>query len=211
MDEIITKFCELAPFSQLDFHGIGHVHIQEGDTPSCKIEAHTRIMPYIVTQVVNNTLVIRYRHLSIFPPIDIGPINFYVTVNGLRKIRANGAGSIHCPHLASDQFDLVFRGAGAASLTLDAVDINTSISGASRVQLAGKATRQSVEINGAGACLAEDLQSQWCRVSVNGAGKAKVSVAEHLDATISGAGRVLYRGNPTIQQRVSGAGAISRI
>ncbi|MBN1315395.1 MAG: DUF2807 domain-containing protein [Anaerolineales bacterium] len=208
---VITQDRPVEPFNRISLEGIGHVMITEGDTPSCRIEAEASIMPYIVTQVINDTLCIRFRRIPFFSLNTNDPINFYVTVTSLNGIELSGAGRITCPQLVADQFDLRLSGAGTAALAVESTEISTRISGASRVQLAGKAVRQSVNISGAGACLAEELASQWCRVRISGAGKARVSVTEHLDASIHGAGSVSYTGNPTIKRKVSGAGRIRQM
>jgi hypothetical protein len=68
-----------------------------------------------------------------------------------------------------------------------------------------------LEISGAGNCIAEDLDSQWCRVRISGAGKALVSVTEHLDASVNGAGSISFTGNPTVKRKISGAGRVRQI
>ncbi len=56
-----------------------------------------------------------------------------------------------------------------------------------------------------------DLLSENARVDITGAGSAEVYASVKLDAQVSGAGSVNYKGNPTnVKQEVSGAGSVSR-
>ena len=53
------------------------------------------------------------------------------------------------------------------------------------------------------------LQTQTTELSISGAGRADVDVSESLKVAISGAGKVVYSGNPKrVEKDISGAGSI---
>jgi hypothetical protein len=41
-------------------------------------------------------------------------------------------------------------------------------------------------------------------------GKAQVNVRDTLDATVSGAGSIVYLGTPAVTQHVTGAGSVNK-
>ena len=64
-------------------------------------------------------------------------------------------------------------------------------------------------IEGAGSLHAEALRSRRCRIRISGSGDAEVFVSEMLDASIDGAGDIVYFGSPAgIKKRITGAGDI---
>ena len=82
--------------------------------------------------------------------------------------------------------------------------------GATRTTLSGTAGSLSASMTGASRLDAEDLQTRTSELSISGAGRAEVFASEKLRAAISGAGKVLYAGNPkTVEKRITGAGKIS--
>jgi len=87
-------------------------------------------------------------------------------------------------------------------------NLETRLSGAADVELAGTADRHDARISGAGSVQARTLVTARTSVSISGAGSCAVNAAEELDARISGAGSVSYEGNPRVTQRISGAGSV---
>lgn len=81
--------------------------------------------------------------------------------------------------------------------------------GASKVILDGKIDELTAGMTGASKLVAEALQTRRAELSLTGASKAEVNVTDTLKASITGAGKVVYAGNPrTVQRSVTGAGSI---
>lgn len=82
-------------------------------------------------------------------------------------------------------------------------------SGAARVILDGKIEELLVDMTGASKLEAESLQTKTAEISTTGAGHAEVAVSDTLKVSITGAGKVIYSGNPkSIEKHVTGAGSI---
>ncbi|MCP2936704.1 DUF2807 domain-containing protein, partial [Salmonella enterica subsp. enterica serovar Typhimurium] len=57
-----------------------------------------------------------------------------------------------------------------------------------------------------------DLKSENTKVEISGAGDAEVFASVQLDARVSGAGSVKYKGNAaSVNQKVSGAGSVKKV
>jgi len=89
---------------------------------------------------------------------------------------------------------------GAARLTA---------SGAAKVFLDGTVDDLVTDMTGASRLEAESLQTKTAEISSTGASHAEVAVSESLKVSITGAGKVIYSGNPpTVEKHISGAGSI---
>jgi hypothetical protein len=136
-----------------------------------------------------------------------------ITINlrQLDRLETAGAVSVGADKLHGEtlRFDL----AGASSLRigeLQATTLKLDGSGATKIEIAGKVTRQDVDLSGAGSYAAAQLSSDDASVEVSGAGKAVVNARNTLAVDISGAGKVEYVGDPKLKQTISGIGKVAR-
>jgi Putative auto-transporter adhesin, head GIN domain len=101
---------------------------------------------------------------------------------------------------------------GAARLTADQLsgpNFAVESTGAARVHLDGKVDDLITDMTGASRLEADSLQTRTAEISSTGASRAEVAVSESLKVSITGAGKVVYSGNPpTIEKHVTGAGSI---
>ena len=117
------------------------------------------------------------------------------------------------PHrLETERFALSISGAAKVRLSGIAVkSLETRLSGAADVEMAGSADRHDVHMSGAGSVHASKLAVKNATVVISGAGSCAVNATNELDARISGAGSVSYTGDPRVTQRVSGAGSVRQV
>ena len=67
-------------------------------------------------------------------------------------------------------------------------------------------------MTGAGKAHCYELLSETTKVDISGAGDADVFASVKLDAQVSGAGSVTYKGGATnVAQQVSGAGSVKKV
>ncbi len=77
--------------------------------------------------------------------------------------------------------------------------------------LTGKAAEESITVEGAGSIHGFELESSRCTVLLSGTGSAEVNVTQHLEATVSGVGSVVYTGNPQeVVPHISGVGSVQK-
>jgi hypothetical protein len=106
---------------------------------------------------------------------------------------------------------LKVKHSGAGNLTVKSLTVESLTvehSGVGNINLSGQAARQDVHLSGAGNYSARDLESQDVAVRQSGVGNAHVWAVTTLDAGLSGAGNIDYRGTPAVTQKVSGVGHI---
>jgi hypothetical protein len=90
-----------------------------------------------------------------------------------------------------------------------AAEIKTKISGAGDVTLKGTAQLLDAAVSGAGDLKASNLEADKVKAKVSGAGNAKIFAKQSIDADVSGAGDIIYKGNPAERNvNISGSGSV---
>jgi len=181
-----TETRAVGEFSRVELSGAADVETSIGPVQSVEVTLDDNLLPLIETKVDSGTL-------------RINSTKNYNTSLGLKvKIVApsfegftvSGAANLHAVGLAGKTFSLNISGAGNADLqgSVDALEVH--VSGAAKIRTFG-------------------LTAKQVKIDLSGAGNAQVTATESLDATVSGAGYVQYRGHPTkVTQNVSGAGSV---
>jgi hypothetical protein len=96
-------------------------------------------------------------------------------------------------------------------MDIDAPEVKAQISGAGNMSMTGQTRNVEIDISGAGKAKCYDLMAETTKVDISGAGSAEVYASVFLDAHVSGAGSVKYKGNATkVSQQVSGAGSVKK-
>jgi hypothetical protein len=136
-----------------------------------------------------------------------------ITVNLRQLDHLDSAGAVSVAVDKLKAGELYVDLAGACTMTigeLEATTLKVDGSGATKIQIAGKVSRQEIGLSGAGSYDGGKLASEEASVDVSGAGKAVVNARKSLSVDISGAGKVEYFGDPTLKQSISGIGKVSR-
>lgn len=127
----------------------------------------------------------------------------------LEGVELAGLGSVTLEEASGERLSVQVSGAGKVEAAVEVQNLTVSITGAGAVEVRGRAQALEASITGTGALRAGGLATQDARVLVSGAGSATVAPVETLDVTISGVGKVRYRGQPaTIHKDVGGWGKV---
>ena len=103
-------------------------------------------------------------------------------------------------------------GAGDIDMEVDAPELTTSISGTGTIKLKGQTKNFDIDLSGAGHALCFDLLSENTKVQISGVGTAEIYASVSIDADVSGAGHVKYKGNASnVKQQVSGVGSVEKV
>ena len=206
--DIITESREVSGFDRVNLSGFGQVTIEVGDKESLTVSTDDNIMPYVRTEVKNDTLTLDFDDKGInrsYNPTD--GIKFTLVVRELSRVDISGAGSMEVNELETESLRVDLSGAGTlevSSLIADELVIHQS--GAGSVVVSGKVKGQELSQSGVGSYHGADLESETAIIEISGAGSATLWATESLDVEISGLGHVVYYGNPRIVQKISGLG-----
>jgi hypothetical protein len=186
---LVTRSISLSQFSGVQLTGIGEVYVTQDTVQSIRVESDDNIIDRLSLEVHGSNLIIGIQKGS----YSHATIRIYVSMRSVELLELTGAGNF------------------AAVGPLDANALTCRIVGAGSVTLSGRASSETIMLEGAGSIYAFELESSHCSVLLTGAGSAEVTVTQHLEATISGVGNVTYAGDPPeVVSHLSGLGSIHR-
>ena len=189
----------------------GDLYITQGNQVSLEVKGDSDDLEDLITEVRNNTLVIKYERIGWNFGRD--RVSIYVTTPEISGISLGGSGKVISQNsLESDRLDLSVSGSGKMELQVEADEIEASISGSGNMTISGDADQVQLTISGSGNMDAEELMADRYEVRISGSGRSRIHVGDQLDAKISGSGSVYYKGDPDkVISNVSGSGRVKKL
>jgi len=176
----------IGAFTEIDAGGAFEIEWQ-GGSPALHITTDENLLSYVESDVSGDTLQLR-THEQIWPTHGIKVV---ISSPTRSAARIRGAVKLTAKQLTGPKFAL-------------------EASGASRVSLDGSVDELLADTTGASELEASGLQTRTAEISTTGAADAEIAVAEKLKVAITGAGKVSYSGNPTVEKHITGAGSVHR-
>lgn len=174
---------------------------------SISVEAESNLMPYIITEVSGNRLILRTPTNNCVDPQK--PIVIHVFAKNVGRLDISGSGSITTDPITTGDLAVNISGSGKISANTTATKVSANISGSGNIVLTGSATDANYRISGSGNIDASALISQNCYSVISGSGNIYCSATDKLDVTISGSGSVYYKGTPgSVNANISGSGKL---
>jgi Putative auto-transporter adhesin, head GIN domain len=199
----------VAAFTRIDNQMAVEINVTTKQTQRLDVSADENLLQYIKTEVIGGTLVISTDNFVENLTQKV-PMRITISMQTLEAITNSGVGTITASPVETTRLNLILSGAGnILTSNVKVSELSSTISGVGKVQTQGSAERATVRLSGAGNLQARDLAVQNANVTVSGVGTAYVSVSQVLDATISGAGNIVYYGKPaTLNSTVTGVGSV---
>lgn len=206
--KVIRETRVVPSFDAIDLSGAWDVTLKQGANQELTVETDENIMPLVRTEVVNGELRIEIKK----PVGHTTKMALFITVKDLKHIDASGAVDIRTETpIAVPELSIDASGASEAKMELAVQKLSLDFSGASKIKLNGTATDVRMDLSGASDIFAYELLAENYSIEISGAGNAQISVSKKLQAEVSGAGTIRYKGTPAeVSQDVSGAGSIRK-
>jgi hypothetical protein len=183
-----TEHRKLGSFSSVELAGSNNVTVRVGGRPSVVVKADENLLDRITTEVRADSLVIGNTPGSFTTE---SPLSVEVGVPSLSALALTGSGNVSV------------GGLDAESLTVD-------LSGSGTVIGSGRATRLEIILSGSGDAQLGPLVARDVKAVLSGSGDIFLTVTESLDASVPGAGAIVYAGDPRdVTTSITGSGAIS--
>ncbi len=208
---IETDERSVSAFDEVEVHGAMDVYVTQGELRPVRIEGDENLLKYIDIEQQGNAIEIRTR-----PGYNLRPkkkIKVYVTSPAYSRLDVSGACNIYSENkLSGNQpIELEVSGAGDIKVDVDAPKVTAGISGSGSVEMKGETRDFDLRLSGAGKARCYDMKAENTKVDISGAGSAEVYASVNLDAEVSGAGSVKYKGNAgKVNEHVSGAGSVKK-
>jgi hypothetical protein len=202
---------EVGEFTRIKVNYPAEVIILQGKTESVKIEADDNLLPQLSTDVKGETLLIQNDVKGWERRVEPSEyIKLTITVRDLQGLDFAAAGAVRLESLEVEGLEIELNGAGEIQIIdLQAQNLTARLDGVGSITASGKAKFVSVDVNGLGSFLGEELDSAKADATVDGMGSANLQVREHLTATINGMGSIGYLGSPEVTRRMNGAGSVT--
>lgn len=201
----------VSSFSEVEVHGAIDMYVIQGSEAPVRIEGDENLIEYIQVKTEGNRLEVRTR-----PGYNLRPtkkMKVYVTSPNYTELEVSGACNIYGERSLNLNNPIAMSVSGAGDIRMDITSpkVKARVSGSGNVDMKGQTKDLEIDISGAGEARCYDLLSENTKVEISGAGSAEVYASVFLDAHVSGAGSVRYRGNAgKVNQQVSGAGSVKK-
>lgn len=209
---IKTEDHSVSSFKNVEVSGSINVYVSQGDIQPVKVEGDENLLQYIEVAQEGDKIIVRDR--PGFNLMPTGDMRIYITAPIYNSIEVSGACDIigKTKIVNPENLELHASGAGDIKMEVDAPSLSADISGSGSIDLKGQTKDVDLGLSGAGHAHCFDLLSENTKVDISGAGSAEVFASVKLDAQVSGAGSVSYKGNaPTVNQHVSGVGSVNKV
>ncbi len=182
-----TRDLQNKAFNAVENRGPIRINVVDGQSTNVTVSADSNILPFIITEVVNNGLVVRLDK-NICSVLDLV---VDVKVPKLLLASQNGAGSFKVEALNESSFEAILTGAGA-------------------MELLGVSETANLTISGAGEFNAKDFSVKKATILHSGAGGMSVCATQSVDLALQGAGSIDVYCNPVeVKKDITGAGTIT--
>jgi Putative auto-transporter adhesin, head GIN domain len=178
----------VARFHAIDLTGANNVVVYVGGPRSVAVRVDDNLIKYVTTRVQAGTLAIgQTRSFTTNSPSSVE-----ISVPSLDAATLSGTGTFDVTGVQARHFVARMPGSGKLTVTGTAKTLDAELAGAGDVRLEG--------------LVANDVTA-----TVAGAGRLLVDATHNLNATVSGAGVIEYRGSPAkVTQHVTGIGSIAQ-
>lgn len=188
-------------------NGAMDLYIVQDQDFDCRVEAGSRKMKFIETEVIDGILYIDEEDNNV---ANDKQTKVYISKEFLNMIHLDGSGDIQGNGIETDHLDLRIDGSGDMDLELEgAITIDIDIDGSGDITLEGSAQTAVWSVEGSGDIDGRGFPLEQAFISIDGSGDVFVNVSDLLNVTIEGSGDVLYLGDPNeIITDITGSGHV---
>jgi hypothetical protein len=188
---------ELSGFDAVESASSFDVKVERGDTFAVHVHVDSNIAPLLRTRVAGGTLIIGSdEQVTDLVP---GP-HVTVTMPHLTKATLSGSGLFTAAGFQeNDPVALDLSGSGNLDFQGSAPTVEASLDGSGEINLAGSSDQVSLALDGSGSIDARALPARFGSVGLAGSGQVLATVAERVDVSLSGSGKIDLFGGAALQ------------
>jgi hypothetical protein len=205
-DDTNTRTYNIQPFTKIYLEGSFKVILEQGNQAGLKIKTDEDNFKYIDVQSDAQTLSLKI----VKKHFDFDELVLYVTFKDLEELVIEGGIRLETKgYVDLKDFYLHVEGGASVEMNIKASKIKVIGEGGVKFEFDGIADKLDASISGAGYLDAIDLKTKSCDISIQGVGAGSVYATESLNATISGVGKIRYKGDPHVYKKIEGVGIVS--
>ena len=211
---IVNEKRPISSFSELEIKGAFKVELSQTMTDHLVLSAPEKLLPYLVTEVRNGTLVIQPKRTAYLKNLRWEEVNIIIPLVALTSISQMGSGEVYSQDLLRSKFlRLNQSGSGRVFLRIKTHKTTIKNSGSGLIQLSGDSQKLEANLSGSGQLKLKTLTAKEGVFNVSGSGSVQTLCTHKLSAKVSGSGKIFYHGEPkeVINTKVSGSGLIQLV
>lgn len=205
-DEPGIRTYQVQPFTKIYLEGAFKVVLEQGAQSGLKIKTDEDNFKYVTVDSNPEILSLKItkKHFS------IDELVLYITFKDLEKLEIEGGVNLETNGYV-DLKDFILRVEGGATIEMNVKANRMDVVGEGGVKFEfdGVSEELDARISGAGYLDAIDLKTKKCDVKIEGVGAGSVYSTDFLNATISGVGKIRYKGDPKVFKKIEGVGVVS--
>jgi phage shock protein PspC (stress-responsive transcriptional regulator) len=211
-----TREFMLRDFDRVNIGSAFIVNIRPGEEYKVRVSGKKEDIADVRAVVSGRELEVKFDRGNFLKNLDRSKIQVDITMPSIAGLHFHGASEATVKgfdddhRVASDDVDIQLSGAAQAEVNIHTRRITVSVNGAAELELNGRADRLDAEVSSASKLRAFDFIAEEAEVDVSSAGLAEIHAKEKLMAEASSAGRVLYRGEASVDSNTSSAGSVRR-
>lgn len=209
--DVVLHTYEATGFTKIDHNIKGDMVLVKDSSQFVEVSTQQNIHDILDISVDGGTLKIRTKAAKSISSYE--ELKFYVHTPFVDYIRLAGSGTITADTgIVGSDFSCKIINNGRIELTsLDLTHIEVIISGAGSVKLQGTCDNSEFGVGSAGRVEAFDLQSAITDVQLKGNGSIETWTDVKLTVFISGTGGVYFKGDPEVNQTITGNGVLVKV
>ncbi len=138
-----------------------------------------------------------------------GELSGFRSSDGL-NLEVSGASELNMTDIKAGDSRFAVSGASTVTGTITAATADFNVSGASTIELTGSADEVDAQGSGASSVRLADFPTGNAKFNLSGASNGTTDVTDKLDVILSGASRLVYRGDPNLDSvSISGASTLN--
>jgi hypothetical protein len=207
---VVTETRQTASFDGLVVKVDADIYFTQNPVFKVELHAQENVLNEIETTVINNNLLIRFRHSNTRIHSNEG-ISIYVSCPDIRSVTVDGSGYLEASAPITPA-NLSLRVSGSGSILVNNVtttEIDAEIDGSGHINIeSGNANKANTRISGSGLLDAGGVMVKDADANISGSGNIKVFATQTLQARISGSGTIFYKGSPSVTTHITGSGTV---
>ncbi len=205
-DDSNVRTYNIQPFTRIYLEGAFKVVLEQGTQAGLKIKTDEDNFKYIDVESSVETLSLKITKKH----FNFDELVLYVTFKDLEKLEIQGGVNLETKgYVDLKDFSLRVEGGATVEMNMKANRVDVVGEGGVKFEFDGISDELIARISGAGYLDAIDLKTRKCDIRIEGVGAGSVYSTESLNATISGVGKIRYKGEPKVFKKIEGVGVIS--
>jgi hypothetical protein len=205
-DDTDTRTYAVQPFTKIHLEGTFKVILEQGILPGLRIKTDEENFKYISVESDSQSLSLKITKKH----FDFDELVLYISFKDLDELYVEGGISLETKgYIDLKDFYLHVEGGANIEMNMKANNVKVIGQGGVKIEFDGVANELDATLSGAGYLDAIDLKTKRSDFKIEGVGAGSVYATDELNATISGVGKIRYKGDPKVFKKIEGIGLVS--